>query len=187
MRRDDWLPHQLPVGMTDDDFLMRFLSIFQTLADTVLQQIDTLPHMFDATVAPPEMVRAMSRWTGVDWNDSSLDEHLQRQIVLQYSELLQWRGTRRGLERLLRLIGGGEVVVDDSGEVVPEGESSGAAPHVHITVESTGWARPDDLVRIVRDELPASVTFELFVGTDQLWPPTDHGAGGEQRETQEVS
>ena len=47
MRRDDWLTHQLPVGMAEDDFLFRFVSIFQNVADTVMHQIDTLPHMFD--------------------------------------------------------------------------------------------------------------------------------------------
>ena len=57
MRRDDWLVHQLPVGMVEDEFLVRFLSIFQDVATTVMSQIDNLPHMFDATVAPPAQQR----------------------------------------------------------------------------------------------------------------------------------
>ena len=36
MRRDDWLIHQLPVGMVEDEFLVRFLSIFQEVGDTVV-------------------------------------------------------------------------------------------------------------------------------------------------------
>ena len=78
MRRDDWLLHQLPVGMAEDDFLYRFVSIFQRVGDTVTHQIDTLPHMYDATVAPPAMVQTMAQWLGVDWLDSSLDERRQR-------------------------------------------------------------------------------------------------------------
>lgn len=170
MRHDDWLAHQLPVGMTDDDFLMRFLKIFQTVGDSVLHQVDTLEHMFDPAVAPDPMVRLMSRWLGLELVDSSLDDALQRQIVREYSKLLQWRGTGRGMRRMLEVITGGVVTVDDSGGVYPEGESPNAPPHVRIAVDSTGWATEDDLIVMVRSELPASVTFELRIGDDLVWP-----------------
>ena len=119
-------PHQLPVGMTDDDFLMRFLGIFQTVADTVLHRVDTLPHTFDPTVAPDAMVRLMGSWLGVEWIDSTLDDELQRRIVLEYADLLRWRGTALGLRRLLEVISGGPAIVEDSGGVYPEGESPAA-------------------------------------------------------------
>jgi phage tail-like protein len=175
MRRDDWLAHQLPVGMTEDDFLMRFLGIFQTVADTVLHRVDTLPHAFDPTVAPDGLVRLMGSWLGVDWIDSTLDDALQRRIVLEYAELVRWRGTAHGLRRLLEVISGGPAFVEDSGGVYPEGESPSRPPHVRIAVESSGWASPADLLAIVRSELPASVTFELRVGQTVVWPPTDTG------------
>jgi phage tail-like protein len=170
MRRDDWLSHQLPVGMTDDDFLMRFLKIFQTVTDTVFHQIDTLPHMFDPAVAPDEMVRLMSRWLGLELVDSSLDDALQREIVMEYSQLLKWRGTRRGMQHMLEVITGAQVTVGDSGGVYPEGDAPRTAPHVRIAVEGTGWASEEDLLVMVRTELPASVTFELRIGDDLVWP-----------------
>ena len=175
MRRNDWLAHQLPVGMTDDDFLMRFLGIFQSVTDTVLHHVDTLPHMFDPTVAPDAMVRLMGSWLGVDWIDSSLDDELQRRIVLEYSDLLRWRGTAFGLQRLLEVISGGPATVEDSGGVYPEGESPDRPAHVRLAVESSGWASPVDLLTIVRAELPASVTFELRVGDTTIWPPSEAG------------
>lgn len=164
MRRDDWLLHQLPVAMVEDDFLARFLRIFQTVSDTVLHQIDSLPHLFDPTVAPDNMVRLMGAWLGVDFIDSFLPDEVQRQIVREYSSLVQWRGTGRGLKQLLELISGQEATVEDSGGVYLEGEAPSAPPHVTLTVTSTGWATEADLVRIVRSELPASVTFELWIG-----------------------
>ena len=48
--------------------------IFQDVADTVLHQVDTLPHMFDPTVAPDAMVRALGQWIGIDWIDPSLPD-----------------------------------------------------------------------------------------------------------------
>src|SRR6056297_1843027 len=156
--------------MAEDDFLYRFVSIFQRLGDTVVHQIDTLPHMFDPTVAPEPMVQSMAQWLGVDWLDSTLDGRLQREIVLNYADLIQWRGTKRGLETLLELLSGAPAIVRDSGGVYPEGESPAAAPHVRLDMESTGWNSPADLVRIIRDELPATVTFDLWVAGERVWP-----------------
>src|SRR5262245_16659327 len=150
MRRDDWLIHQLPVGMAEDDFLVRFLTIFQSVADTVVHQIDALPHMFDPTVAPAPMVRTMAQWIGVDRVDSSLDDRVQRAMVIEYAQLLQWRGTKRGLRRLLRsLTGGADVEVLDTGGVFPEGEAPTGPPHVRLELSSQGRSEVDDLVRIV--------------------------------------
>jgi phage tail-like protein len=186
MRRDDWLLQQLPVGMSEQQFLRRFLQIFQHISDTVLHQIDQLDHVFDPTVAPDAMVRAMGEWIGVDWVDSSLDHEVQRRAIIEYARILPWRGTARGLRSLLELIGDGEVVVEDSGGVHAEGEAPNDPPHVRLAMEPSAWANHDDIVRIVRSELPATVTFELRVGTEQVWPP-DPSSGGDQRETQEVS
>jgi phage tail-like protein len=170
MRRDDWLLHQLPVGMAEDDFLFRFVSIFQRVSDTVVHQIDTLPHMFDPTVAPAPMVQTMAQWLGVNWLDSSLDVRLQRKIVMSYSELIQWRGTKRGLQQLLELLSDGPATVRDSGGVFAEGEAPAAPPHVRLDIDSAGWNSADDLVRIIRDELPATVTFDLWIAGERVWP-----------------
>jgi phage tail-like protein len=177
MRRDDWLIHQLPVGMVDDEFLVRFLSIFQNLSDTVLDQVDALPHNFDPAVAPDGMVRLMGRWIGLDWIDPSLADETQRRTVQEYSQLLKWRGTRRGMEQLLEIITGAPATVRDSGGVFHEGEAPAAEPHVRLEVESTGWAQEADLIRIVKAELPASVTFELLVAGRTIWPPAPSGGG----------
>jgi phage tail-like protein len=170
-RRDDWLIHQLPVGMAEDEFLVRFLRIFQDVAETVLTQIDAMPHLFDPTVAPDQMVRALGGWIGIDWIDPSLDVRLQRRIVTSYASLVQWRGTARGLRGLMELVSGAPAFVEDSGGVYAEGESPGRPPHVRIEVASSGWATEPDLLRIVRSELPASVTFEVVVGGRTIWPP----------------
>lgn len=190
MRHDDWLVRQLPVGMTDGDVLtsdpplfVRFVALFQQVADTVIGQVDTLPHMFDPTVAPDDMVRLMASWFGVEWVDSSLDDRLQREIVMRYADLISWRGTKRGLVQLLELLTDGDVDVRDSGGVFAEGEAPGGPAHVRLDVERLGWRSPNrptqsdlslpDFVRIVRDELPATVTFDLWVAGQRMWPSAD--------------
>ncbi len=178
MRRDDWLLHQLPVGMVEDDFLARFLRIFQTVADTGLHQIDTIAHMFDPHVAPPSIVRALGFYVGIGWIDSSLPDDLQRRIVLEYSDLLKWRGTARGVRQLLELISLEPATVIDSGGVYLEDDVPPNEPHVKMYVQTSGWATDNDLLRIVRNEMPANVTFELHVGSRRIWPP-EPDSGGE--------
>jgi hypothetical protein len=132
------------------------------------------------------MVRFMGRWLACNWVDSSLPDATQRDIVRRYSQLLQWRGTRRGLQELLELISGQPAVVTDSGGVYLEGESEGAAAHVRLEVASVGWANDEDLIDIVKSELPASLTFELVVAGRRVWPPVDDGSGGAPAQLQEV-
>lgn len=171
-RNGDWLLDQLPVGMTEDDFFARFVRIFQSVADTVLHQVDNVPHAFDVAVAPDRMVRALGSWLGVDWIDPSLPDHLQRRIVREYSSLLLWRGTKSGLTRLLELLCDAEpgtVIVEDSGGVYAD-DAPRTAPHVRMSVPGTGWTTEADLLRIIRSELPATVTFELNVGGRMIHP-----------------
>ena len=173
MRRDDWLIQQLPVAMTEDDFLVRYLTIFQQVADTVVHQVDNLRHVFDPAVAPDNMVRTMAEWIGIDWLDSDLPERRQREIVRRYSDIIEWRGTSRGITRLLELVTEGpkgSVQVIDTGGVFAEGESPDAPGHVRIDIGQTGRYGRDDLVRIVRDEVPASLTFEMWIGEERIWP-----------------
>ena len=52
--------------------------MFEVIATTHLDHIDQLEHVFDLNVAPPEMVRALGRWIGVDLLDPGLDETAAR-------------------------------------------------------------------------------------------------------------
>ena len=163
MRRDDWLLAQLPIGMTEDDFLARFVSIFQHIGGSMLHHADTLGHLADVSVAPDNMVRAVGSWLGLDWVDPSLPDRLQRLLVTEYARSMVWRGTRVGLQRVLQSVTGAPVTIADSGGVYAEGEAPDNAPHVVIHLSASPWATDPDLHRIVRSELPATVTYELNI------------------------
>lgn len=169
-RSPHWLLEQLPTWMRDDEFLARFVSLFEVIATTQLEHIDQLEHVFDRTVAPPAMARALGRCVGVDVLDPTLPEALQREVLLEMQALARWQGTRRRLARVLEVVTTAPVEIVDSGGVYVSGDAPIAAPHVHITVESTGWMDEDDLLGLVRRELPASVTFELWLGDRCLSP-----------------
>ena len=169
-QRGQWLLDQLPLAMLEDDFLVRFLGIFQELADGYIVQVDNMEHVVDTTVAPLPMVRALGAWIGVPPIDPSLPDQVQRRIVREHGQMLQWRGTAMGLRHLLEMVTDAPAEISDTGGVYAEGEAPENPAHVRIKVESSGWTTEDDLLDLVRSELPAAVSFELAIGDRTIWP-----------------
>jgi phage tail-like protein len=179
-RRTDWLVGQLPMGMLDDDFFVRFTSIFQEVATSFLEGADNIANVVDVTVAPSELVRWLGSWIGLESVDASLEESLQRRLVRQAGRDLAWRGTRRGLEEFLGVVTGGPVVVEETGGIGRAGRLGLRPPAVAVQVASTGWMSDDDFVALVSDEIPANVQFAVYLNERQLWPRdgTNGPAGG---------
>jgi phage tail-like protein len=101
-RSDYWMLDQLPVGMLDGDFFVRFVSIFQELGTTLLEDADNIDNLVDLSVAPDVMVRWLGSWIGGGTIDPSLPHELQRRIVSSAAHTLTWRGSvarRRGTRR----------------------------------------------------------------------------------------
>ena len=177
MRRDDWLIAQLPMGLLEDDFFTRFVRIFQDVATTYLEDVDNLEHLVDPSVSPTPFVPYLGSWLGVRSIDPSLPESLQRRIVRESSQILAWRGTRRGLVRFLELVCDGEVEVIETGGVYREGESPTAPARIEIRVESTGWTSTEDFVALVLDELPANIPTQIIVAGELVWPELPRAVG----------
>lgn len=165
-----WLLNQLPVGMLDDEFFVRFVSIFQEIGTSLLANADNIDYLADASVAPDAMVRWLGSWIGTEAIDPSLADTLQRRIVAGAAATLAWRGTASGLTRFLELISGGPAEVSDGGGVWRDGEAPADTAWVRMRVESTGWMPERDFVDLVRDEVPAHVYAELYVGERRVWP-----------------
>lgn len=170
MTADRWLVGQLPSAMLTDDFFVRFVSLFQAEADTLLSHADSMPSLVDPTVAPPEMVRWLGSWIGVESIDAGLPVARQREIVRASARTLAVRGTARGLRVMLELLTGGPVEVADGGGVWREGEAPPGPPTVVLRVASTGPLSEAELVALVADEVPAHVQAELWVADRLVWP-----------------
>jgi phage tail protein domain len=164
-----WMVNQLPIGMTDAEFFVRFVSIFQELGASLLEDADNIDNVVDVTVAPDAMVRWMGSWIGTESIDPSLADELQRRIVAGAAATLTWRGTTPGLRRFLELTSGGPAEVTDGGGVWRSGDAPPDTAWVRMRVESTGWLAEADFVELVRDEVPAHVRASLYVGERRIW------------------
>lgn len=171
-----WLVGQLPVGMRDDDLLVRFTTIFERLGATLRAGADGIEHLVDPTVTTPTMLDAIGRWLSYDVLDDQLELDHQRRIVAAIGRSLPWRGTRRGLETLLAGITDGWVQVDDPG-AVGDGELDGRVTGVVLVrVASTGHLQRHELEQLIRDEIPAHLDVRLIIaprGGTLQWAGTD--------------
>ncbi|MCW2527149.1 MAG: phage tail protein, partial [Pseudonocardiales bacterium] len=154
-RSPHWLLDQLPVGLLDGDFFVRFVSLFQQLGESLLEDADNVEHVADLSVAPDAMVRWLGSWIGMPAIDPSLPVPLQRRIVSSSAQTLTWRGTKSGLTRFLALTTEGPAEVTDGGGIWREGDAPADTAWVRMNVESTGWLSEPDFVALVRDEIPA--------------------------------
>ena len=95
----------LPAIYSNDDFLGRFLLIFESILGPIDRTVGNLHYYFDAQMAPPEMLPWLASWLGLAL-DERWPEEQRRALLLAAVELYQWRGTRRGLSEFLRLYTG---------------------------------------------------------------------------------
>jgi len=159
-----WLVDQLPVCFAGDDFLRRFMGIFQELADGLRQRIDGIEHTVDVNVAPPVFVRWMGGWLSVTSIDPSLPVSRQRELVSGFGGLLVRRGTRAGLEQALELVTGEHAEVRDPGAIVREGDPPLSAGPVRIELAGTGTVSEADVLAVIDDWLPAAASAALWIG-----------------------
>lgn len=175
-RHPQWLVNQLPVGMLGSEFFVRFVSIFQEVAETLVDGADQIEHLPDWTVAPTPLLPYLASWIDVRTVDPSLPEAVQRVILRSSAKALAQRGTRRGLEEYLRMLCAGAesasaeggaaadaVRVEDGGGVWPEGQAPDDVAWLTMHVPGTGHLSEDEFVALIRDEIPAHVRAELYI------------------------
>jgi phage tail-like protein len=170
-----WLVDQLPACFAGDDFLRRFVGIFQEVADGLRRRIDGIEHTVDATVAPPPFVRWMGGWLGVEGIDPSVPLGRQRELVFGFGRLLSRRGTGGGLREALQLVTGEEAVVRDPGGILRDGDDPPEPAPVRIELRGTGPASEPDVVAVIADWIPAAASAELWIGGRRVWVRDEGG------------
>jgi len=180
-RDPDWMVNQLPVGMVQDDFFVRFVSIFQDVAATLLEDADNLEHIPDLTVTPTSMISLLGAWIGAEAVDASLPEDLQRSLLAKSGRAMSQRGTVEGIRQYLGMLSGGPVEVIDGGGIWPEGDAPPDVAWVRMQVQGTGHLSEDEFVRMVRHQVPAHVRAELFIGARRVLATAETAPPVEER------
>lgn len=176
-----WLVGALPLGMQGDDFMVRFLTIFEEVATTLRAAADSVSSIADVDVTSPEMVRYLGEWVGAPALDKRLDVRKQRDIVHATGATIGHRGTANALRVVLRALikerdqtlDDEDVVVIDQGGVFREGEAPVGSGTVTVRLSSTGHLRKPQLVELVLSSVPADVQVVIECAGEQLYPAPD--------------
>lgn len=155
----------LPSFLGGNEFLGRFLLIFEHVLTPLDRQIDQLYQYFDPRLAPPDSLPWLASWLGLVL-DERWPEGQRRELIRAAVELYEWRGTRRGLSEFLRLYTG------FTPEIIEPGTGKGAkADQAHRFIVRIKSSEPDKLDRallmsIIDLEKPAHAGYKLEVVRD---------------------
>ena len=96
----------------DEDPLRRFLFIFQHMMSTITDRIDRLPDLTDPLSCESKFLPWLASWVGFQL-DESLPVHQQRELVRRAILLMRTRGTRAGIEEMVRVLTSAPVRVEE--------------------------------------------------------------------------
>ena len=94
------------------DQFRRFLFLFQHLMTTVVDKIDAIPSLTDPMVADPKFLPWIASWVSFEL-DGSLPLHQQRELVRRSIRLHRTRGTRTGVEEMIRVLTSAPVTISE--------------------------------------------------------------------------
>lgn len=100
------------------DQFRRFLFIFQHLMTTVTDRIDGIPSLTNPATAEPKFLPWIASWVGFEL-DESLPLHQQRELVRRSIRLYRTRGTKAGVEEMIRVLTSAPVTVEEREKPAP--------------------------------------------------------------------
>lgn len=95
----------LPDIYEENDFLQRFLHIFEDIWEPLEQRQDHISLYFDPRTCPLSFLPWLASWLDIPLNPH-WPEARQRHLLTQAMELYSWRGTSYGLARLIEICTG---------------------------------------------------------------------------------
>ena len=105
----------LPALYTEqDEFMGRWLMLFESFWKPIDRQIDDIYYYFDPKYAPPDFLPWLASWVDLTL-DEQWPEEKRRQLLLAMVMLYRRRGTRRGLQEYLEIYTGCKPQITEHG------------------------------------------------------------------------
>ncbi len=97
---------------TCGDFLLRFLSLFETFYNDVEAGIENLSALFDSAAVPKEFLHWLAGWFALELREE-WSEQKQREVIASAFQMYSRRGTVAGLREALRVFAGVTAVIEE--------------------------------------------------------------------------
>jgi len=169
-----YLEH-LPGIYRDNEFLGRFLLIFESILDPIERTVDNIPYYFDPLMTPKSILPWLASWADLTL-DPTWPEARRRELAESATELYRWRGTRRGMSEYLRIYTGKIPQITEYIPGIPLGPdarlgintrlgSSGGGYHFTVTIEAdeSDSFDPKKLRTIIEAQKPSHTIYTLHI------------------------
>jgi phage tail-like protein len=103
----------LPVTFQDNEFLRRFLGIFEAIWEPLEHRQDHIAMYFSPRTCPVSWLPWLASWFGLAIPDHWPESRI-RGLLAETTELYRWRGTLYGLTRMLEVCTGMKTEVSES-------------------------------------------------------------------------
>ena len=112
-----WRSSELPEEdgvehVVDEDPLRRLLFVFQHSMSSVSDKIDRIVDLTDPLRCQDRLLPWLASWVGFEL-DESLPVHQQRELVRRAISLMRTRGTRAGIEEMVRVLTSAPVKIEE--------------------------------------------------------------------------
>lgn len=166
----------------EDQFLARFLLIFQSILDPMEHLVDTTDLFLDPRMTPMRFLPWLARWVGLTVSPET-DERTLRQQIAQAAEVSRSKGTRRALRAGVEAASGGRALIVENFDGLRIGQDAalgintalGVRRAGSVTVTLAGGPLSTDeqarLDALITDLKPAHVTHTLRVAPAPLVSP----------------
>ncbi|ACV78299.1 phage tail protein [Nakamurella multipartita] len=128
----------LPAVFLGDSFTQRWCAALDEVLAPIITTLDSLPAYLDPATAPEDMLPWLAGWMGIALDGHQSAER-QRELVQIGVELLQWRGTARGIRAAVRALFDLDPELIESGGTGQSTEPGSALP---------GTDQPELMVRL---------------------------------------
>lgn len=156
-----------------NQFLERFLAIFQTLHEELNLEIERIPALIDVESADVEFLSSLSKWLGL-YNSHMWKENRLRELLKNFPEYYRKRGSKEAVKKFVRLYTDSEsVFVVENFEIrgYPNKEELerlyGNDPYSFCVIvykeQSSLREQYQSLVKIIEESAPANMTPKLIV------------------------
>lgn len=159
-----------------DQFLERYLAVFQMLYESMNEQIRGIPALLDVDRTEKEYLVWLAGWLDIAGSHMWTEQQL-RQLLKEGISLYKMRGTREGLRRMIRLYTGGEAYVVEHHQVEPYlddengrerlGRLYGSSSYVVSVIMKKEYVPTQkeyhSLLRVIEEAKPAQMEVNLII------------------------
>ncbi|MBL8057283.1 MAG: hypothetical protein JNK29_11320, partial [Anaerolineales bacterium] len=97
-----YIKHLPALYQESDEFMGRFLMLFESFWAPIVERIDQIPSYFDPGTAPPDLLPWLATWVNLTL-DERWPEAKRRRLLRAAVSLYRRRGTRAGLQDYLEI------------------------------------------------------------------------------------